>query len=423
MNSKIEMKVASRLDCKHFGVCGGCDLLDRSYPEQLEWKQKKVAAAFAKYPALRGIRMGATTPAPEATYYRNRLIYPLAMRGGEVVGGFFKKGTHELVDVEMCRVQEPPITELAGKIKKILGEMKFTIQPMPGISSDGSDECDFEAETVAGKAAAPANAAIRALAIRLIPGTEQVLVGFVTTGGLFPQGRELADRVVRAAEGIPTRVGRPLRVVGVLRNINDKSTNVVFGPSTMPLLGKDFVTTTIGRFQFSMDLTAFFQPNPVAALRAAQYITKSLPANLHRVVDAYAGSGFFAMHFAIQSMTVTAIEEAPASARAGKRNLQLNRIGNIQFIAGAVEEYLKTVPEGEMDLLFTDPPRAGLSESALQAIVRARPRNFYYLSCSEVTLARDLAKISELYEIEEVTPFDFLPQTAHVEVFARTRLR
>lgn len=408
MNSNAAL--ARTLECKHFGACGGCDLLNIQYQDQLRRKRAKVADAFAKWENLKKLTIAQVVPAPSAVHYRNRLLYPLAPSEGRVIGGFFKKNSHELVDVEMCQIQETAITELAVKVKKIVFDMKLPMRPLPGVVSAGAAESQPSAE-----------AALRALAIRHVPNSKYIFVGFVTTGGVFPRGRELAERVTAAAEGISFADGKRVEVAGVLRNINDKDTNVIFGSSTVPLLGKDKVITKIGKFKYSVDLVSFFQPNPEAAARAAAWIARILPENMNIAVDCYAGGGFFSLYIADRARKVFAIEEVQSAARAGAENIKINNNQNIEFLRGTVEEHLTKI-EGPLDLLFLDPPRSGLTDAALEAVVRARPAQIYYLSCSEVSLARDLEKLSKNFRFEEVTPMDFLPQTEHVEVFARGKL-
>ncbi len=68
-------------------------------------------------------------------------------------------------------------------------------------------------------------------------------------------------------------------------------------------------------------------------------------------------------------------------------------------------------------LLITDPPRKGLSESVLHVICKTRPKFIIYLSCNPSTLARDTRILVSVahYNIQEVIPIDFFPQTTHLE--------
>ncbi|MBI3820688.1 MAG: 23S rRNA (uracil(1939)-C(5))-methyltransferase RlmD [Planctomycetes bacterium] len=392
--------------CPYFGECGGCDFLNQTYERQLDWKHRRVAEAFAEYKEFAGVRVSPAIAAPSPWDYRHRLLYPLARRGGKVIGGFFKKSSHDLVDVATCEIQDPAITELAEKIKLIIQELEIPIHPLPGVESDSVPE-----------AGGAKRAGLRALALRRIPNRNAAFVGFVTTGGLFPEAGRLAERAQAAAKNLK-RI-RKLEIAGVIRNINETETNVIFGPKSVPLSGKDAVQTRIGKFEFSMDLTSFFQPNPAAAQRAAETIFKNAPPGIEFAVDAYAGAGFFSLYLAQIAASVAAIEEAPASQRAAARNIKLNDARNITFHGGSVENELGKRAGGKIDLLFMDPPRSGLTPDANAAVLRAKPELIYYLSCNETSLARDLAGFASAYRVAEIQPFDFLPQTEHVEVFAR----
>jgi 23S rRNA (uracil1939-C5)-methyltransferase len=391
--------------CPHFGSCGGCSLLDRPYAFQLERKESAVASAFAGHPELAGSMVEDIVPALHPRHYRSRLLYPLARRGGRVVGGFFQRGTHELVDVHTCELQDPAITSIANRVRAEIERLDVPVRALPGVESDPTPPAT--------------SSALRALAVRVAQGSGDVLVGFVTTGGVFPRARELAEAAVEAGRGLETAAGRRARVVSVVRNLNDLETNVVLGRRTFPLLGRDHLVERLGGLRFRVSLGSFFQPNPSAARLAVRELTARAGSPRGIVVDAYAGVGVLALTLAREAREVIAIEESPAAARDGAASARDNRLTNVRFVEGRVEDRLPVVAaEQEIDLLVLDPPRGGLSPAALEAVLAARPRRIAYLSCSPTSLARDVASLARGFELKSAVPFDFLPHTEHVEVLA-----
>jgi len=133
-------------------------------------------------------------------------------------------------------------------------------------------------------------------------------------------------------------------------------------------------------------------------------------------VDAYAGIGTIAIWLADQAAEIMAIEENEEAVKDAKRNLALNQTSNIKMKAGTSEKFFPQTA----DVVILDPPRAGCSEQALKAVVRAAPRRVVYVSCNPETLARDLRLLARNgYVVERVRPVDMFPQTDHVEAVAK----
>ncbi len=71
-------------------------------------------------------------------------------------------------------------------------------------------------------------------------------------------------------------------------------------------------------------------------------------------------------------------------------------------------------------LLYVNPPRTGLEPEVCDwAALEFRPERIAYLSCSAATLSRDLTRLTTAgYTVAALLPYDFFPQTRHVEVLA-----
>lgn len=388
--------------CRHFGECGGCDWLDLAYPAQLERKQKLVAGTFATYAALSRAVIEPVVPAPGGHHYRNRLLYPVAKRNGRIIAGFFKKKSHALVEVVECAIQISEITTIARGVIDIINELDVPVAPVPGVESEPQ--------------ASPAGAGIRAIAVRMGHHTREILIGIVTNGGVFPAGASIAARCMELARILPRRAGRAARIVGVVRNINDKETNVVLGDRSLALAGRDYYTEEIDECKFHISLTSFFQPNAVAARAVVREIL--LFAGGGGIIDAFAGVGFPGIPLSRDARKVVAIEESPSAVRDALTNIKINKAGHMQFLRGRVEDVLPTIPLSRGDVLVLDPPRSGLDPRVVAAVKKSNIEKIAYLSCAHTTLARDLALLAPDFETRRVIPFDFLPQTEHIESLA-----
>ena len=251
------------------------------------------------------------------------------------------------------------------------------------------------------------------------------MVGIVTTAGLFPKGAELAEAARAASDGLESAAGRGVRVVSVVRNLNDGDGNVVLGRRSVPLLGRDYLEDRFLGFTLRLSLASFFQPNAAAARLAAHAVRAFVGKDpVDRLVDAYAGVGILALCAARGASEVVAIEESESAVRDGEINAQRNGFTNFRYVRGRAEDELpKIAAERPIDVLLLDPPRAGLAEPVRAALAAAAPGRIAYLSCSAPTLARDLAALVPSFTIERIVPFDFLPQTEHIEVLALLRRR
>jgi 23S rRNA (uracil1939-C5)-methyltransferase len=119
----------------------------------------------------------------------------------------------------------------------------------------------------------------------------------------------------------------------------------------------------------------------------------------------------------VEGLDVLGIEEHAAAIADATAGAALNGVSGARFVAGDVAVRLADVPRA--DVVVLNPPRKGCGAAALAEVARLHPRVIAYLSCDPDTLARDLAALTERgYVVREVTPFDMLPHTPHLEALA-----
>jgi 23S rRNA (uracil1939-C5)-methyltransferase len=370
--------------CPAYGSCGGCVLQHLDVAAQLEWKGERVRRALAAHPALAGVSVGAGVPSPRALGYRNRSKLVCASADGGVVLGAFAPRSHDVVDLLGCRISEAPLEDVAAGLRGLLA---------------GAGVAPYDERTFAGTlrhVVLRANAAGQVLAVLVVarPGVPEV---------------EALARALRAAQP---------QVVGVIENVNRTRGNVIFGDEERVIEGEATLEDRVGDVRLRLSPRAFFQANrDVAALAYAAIARELAVQQAETVVDAYCGVGGIALTLARQGAAVLGIEEHSAAIDDATASAALNGVTNARFVAGDVAVKLRDVPRA--DVVVLNPPRKGCGSSALVEVARLRPRAIAYLSCDPVTLARDLAALTERgFRVRSVTPFDMMPHTPHVEALA-----
>jgi 23S rRNA (uracil1939-C5)-methyltransferase len=158
----------------------------------------------------------------------------------------------------------------------------------------------------------------------------------------------------------------------------------------------------------------FEQTNPEVAALLVDAV-RGLVRGRGVLVDAYCGAGLFARALAERFEKVVGIEENPAAVESARRSAQPHE----SYIAGEVGVHLGEtlgLHEPGQTSLLVDPPSEGLSARVSDLILASVPEEILYVSCNPGTLARDLAVLTERYELLAVTPLDMFPQTAEIEV-------
>jgi 23S rRNA (uracil1939-C5)-methyltransferase len=371
--------------CPAHGRCGGCVLQHYGVDAQARWKEARLRHDVAQDPALAGIPVSAMVTSPRALGYRNnsKLVAGRDLAGRLVLGAYAPR-THQVVDLAGCAITEPALEQTATALVDVL--RSHEVQPYDEARLTG---------------------VLRYVVLRA-NATGQVLVTLVTSGDPFPSGVLVAQALV----------ARTPNVTGVVQNINPDRGNAIFGSVERTLHGDTTIEDRIGTVRLRISSRAFFQANRDVAHAAYQAIAAAIsPRRTERVVDAYAGVGGIALTLAPGARCVIGIEEHAGAVRDADASATLNQITNARFVAGDVSAHLGAI--GRADLVVLNPPRKGCAREVLHQVARLRPRAIAYLSCAPETLLRDLAILATLdYRTREITPFDMLPHTSHVEALA-----
>ncbi len=366
--------------------CGGCQWQAVEYATQLAQKKQLVIDSLVRIGGIEHPPVEEVLAAKDPLHYRNKSTFPVGSnQQGNIMAGYYRKQSHDLINLNQCPVQETKLNSLLERTKTLIQEMGWSA---------------YNEKTGAGY--------IRHLGLRVGRRTDKVLLTLVTTELNLPN-----------LEKFCTDLHQQFRsLVSICLNLNDQPTNAIFGPQTKVVTGKGFIQEQFCGLEFQIGPTTFFQVNTEQAermmyklLELAQFTKED------KVVDAYAGIGTLSLPIAQRVKKVIAIESFAPSVQQAQLNAQNNRIANVAFLAGTVEDQLAEVLQPEHTLVL-DPPRKGCASSVLDVILKKQPKRVFYLSCNPSTLARDLKHLGAQYELKTVIPIDFFPQTYHVEALS-----
>jgi 23S rRNA (uracil1939-C5)-methyltransferase len=383
--------------CPHFGRCGGCQLLDRPYSAEIADKTRRFAALLAAHPALAGAALLPTLAAESPLFYRTALKVPFGRGRRGPVAGFFRAGSHEIVDLSVCAIQHPLLTELLVATRRIAAQQRVPIY----------DEARHKG-------------LLRHLLARVAPGTGKALAGLVVSEAGQPATRFLAKALFAEF----SRRG----LVGVVENVNPRVTSAVVGARTLPLVGTPFLIEEQDGLRMRASITSFVQANSAQAavlyaetLRMLGGPRPQAPGDLSgwHVADLFSGHGPIALRLGRAGARVTAIERNAAAVRDGIAAARENGLGErVRFLAADALEGLREVDAQGLDALVVDPPRRGLDADLIEVLRGLRFARMAYVSCEPDTLVRDLDALSPSFELRAVRPVDLFPRTEHLEVVA-----
>jgi len=375
--------------CPVFGTCGGCQWQHVALAAQRDAKARIVRRLLE--PLGAADRLLPIEGSGDGYRYRNRLILPVrAARDGALRAGFFRAGTHRLVEVDACAVQHPALMDAARAVLSAAREAHVT----------GYDELTGQG-------------LLRHLLLRIAAGTGEIGVILVTTGEPWERAADFAAELMQRVPAI----------AGVARNINPEATNVILGPVTTGLAGRDSLTEVVGGLTLRASLAGFFQANDAMTERMLARIREWTAGETGGVLDLYCGVGLLGLAAGEGTRAwLAGIEEHPgAVADAGMNAAAAGTPG--RFRAGPVETVLPHLVAEGLDgvgTVIVDPPRKGLLPAALLAVAALPARRLIYVSCDPLTFARDARElVARGWRLAAVVPLDMFPQTYHIELMGR----
>ena len=341
--------------CPYYKECGGCNLLHMSYEEQIKYKQSKIVDIMKKYADINGEVIKQIVPCDRQFHYRNKVTLKVKEKLG-----YFKEKTYELIPIEKCLLVNVKINEII----KILNGY-----------TDLSN--------------------IKEVVIKSFTDKETMLIIYLQEDEI---NENLLDYLSKHVDNI------------IVYDNNKKM---------IKRIGKSNIIARLMKKQFKIGANSFFQVNMDQTLKIydkiADYLSKIEDST---VLDLYCGVGSIGLYSVSNYAKLIGVEIVPEAIENAKTNAELNSMGNTKFLVGDTKTILMH-SNYKADTIIVDPPRAGLDKSVIEDIKKINPNMLIYLSCDPITLARDLKLLSDLYDVEELIPYDMFPNTHHVETLVK----
>ena len=370
--------------CPVAKLCGGCAFHHMDYEEESRMKAERVRTCLNRIggESLESVPILA---APTCEGYRNKAQYPVGMKKGKACAGFFRAGSHEVIENQRCLI----LPEESDQVKNIVIAYANQFRMMP------YDEKNHRG-------------LLRHIYVRRGAVSGQILVCLVLNGRHLPKPEVLIKRL-KKVPGFATLV----------ISVNTRVGNSVLGEEFITLYGPGYIEDTLCGLNFRLSPRSFYQVNHHQAQRLYEAaIQRAEITKNDTVLDLYCGVGTITLAMAKAAGRVIGVEVVPQAVEDARDNASRNGIENAEFFCGdAGQAALELEKQGvRADVVVVDPPRKGLNADTIEALHRLSPRRIVYVSCDPATLARDVALLKERgYQVKDAVAADLFPRCAHVE--------
>lgn len=387
-----ESKFRVQPACEIYQACGGCQIMHLRYDKQLDFKQDLLLQALKKFkPAgYEHFDIRPTIGMDQPTHYRAKLQFQTRSFKGEVTAGLYAEGSHRLIGITDCLVQDEETQTIINAVSDLLTKHRIPI---------------YNERREQG---------IRTVMVRRARQTGQVQLIFVTSCQV-----NLTRLIEQLTKQFPA-------IVTVALNWNQSKSSEIYGERTEILWGQEAISEAVLDYEFSLSPRAFYQLNPQQTEVLYGEAVKALDIDgTEHLIDAYCGVGTIGFAFARKVQSVRGMDIIPEAIQDARKNADRLGLKNTHYEAGKAEDIIpKWYEEGyRADALVVDPPRTGLDDKLLDTILHYKPAKMVYVSCNVSTLARDLAKLAKVYDVEYIQSVDMFPHTARTEAVVKLSKR
>ena len=371
-------------ECPVAKLCGGCDFWHMDYAEESRLKADRVKTCLNRIGG-ESLETVDILAAPTCSGYRNKAQYPVAQKKGRAYAGFFKAGTHDVVENQRCLILPEETDGVKAAVMDYVNQFRVSVY----------DETEHKG-------------LLRHIYVRRGAVSGQILVCLVVNGRSIPKAHELIGRL-KKIPGFTTLV----------LSVNTKKGNAVLGDEFLTLYGEGFIEDTLCGLNFRLSPRSFYQVNHHQAQRLYEAaIAQAEITKEDTVLDLYCGVGTITLAMASAAGKVIGVEVIPQAVEDARDNAKRNGIENAEFFCGdAGQAALELERKGvKADVVVVDPPRKGLNADTIEALARFAPRRIVYVSCDPATLARDVALLKQRgYVLKNALAADLFPRCSHVE--------
>ena len=354
--------------CPYFGDCGGCDWQQLPYDEQCRWKQQLFADSCERHGHIDPAQVLPLVSARQTLAYRSRVQFKCHNTPDGFVLGFFRRGSHYVIDIDHCPVIASQLSALIAPLRQLFdGSAYASVVPQIDVATGSDDRC-------------------------------RIVVHFL---GAQPdhfhqwlyERTESWDAAVLVQSGRKSSLCQLHGDSDLVIEVDEPPVALRYGPGGI-------AQVHLEQNRALVDLV----------------ITRAGVSATDRVLDLYCGMGNFSLPLARRAASVVGVEDYPLSIDYAKRNSAAQGFENTRFFARAVESFMPQWQE-PVDVIVLDPPRSGARE-ALDGILACRPRKIVYVSCDQQTMMRDLKVLGQGYQVVSIQAVDMFPQTCHTEAVA-----
>ncbi|POS82126.1 hypothetical protein EPUL_006430, partial [Erysiphe pulchra] len=411
----------SRIKCKYFATCSGCQFQMMDYETQLQHKKKVIQRAyrnFSRLPEQMLPVIGDTIGSPLQYGYRTKLTPHF-----DAPKGYISK---------------------ADKMRGVKNHFKET--PKIGFNAKGANyTLDIEDCPI---------------------GTDAVRMG------MKRERQNVAENIEKYTKGATillreSTLRLPNNEINLTTTTIPDAIKTVISPDHIDFKScvtdnRAKTTEYVDQFIFTNIANEFFQNNNSILPRFTQYIrdnillappsvsslSSSSTNRIRHLVDAYSGSGLFTITLSSLFESSLGIDISAASIKSAQENARLNHLSPTQarFMAADASELFKEITfHPDETVVLIDPSRKGCDDAFIRQLLSFAPQRIVYVSCNVHTQARDVGKIingllstincedldngennklekekikNPSYHLESLVGFDFFPQTSHVESVA-----
>ena len=358
----VPSEIREKPRCRHFGVCGGCQLQHIAYEKELEYKAEVLRESLHRIGKLRDLPDVELVPSPEPYNYRVRVQFKAEK--GKV--GFFRWGERELVDIQECPVLHPRVSELIPDLKQV--------SELISVPTD--------------------------LHLFYSPSRDAFLLSIVNPS---PPDREMLEDIRKILPPEVVGVGSFKELRGVLTRLSWS--------------GEEHTFVEAGGWRYRVSFDSFFQANYMLWEAFIDRVIGGV--SFRKALELHCGVGFFSIPLSFKGNFLEASDSSRSAVADAQYNAKLNGAENVVFLNMKAYRHLKSRSGEVLDLLVVDPPRSGLGEGELDLITKNRPDRIVYISCNPTTLSRDLSRlVRSKYRVSKLAIIDMFPRTYHTESIA-----
>ena len=368
--------------CPYFKKCGACQMIDTPYKKQLNLKHARLAELLEPYTKVESF-IGMESP----EHYRCKVHAVFTHdRKGNPVSGIYKEGSHDVVPVDNCLLEDKKADAIIASIRGMLRSFKIKT---------------YDEDNGFGL--------LRHVLIRIGKYSGEIMVVLVTVSPIFPSKNNFVKALRKEHPEITT----------IVLNVNDKQTSMILGDKEKPLYGPGFIYDTCCGMKFKISPKSFYQVNPVqtellykTAIDMADFSGEEV------ALDCYSGVGTIGIIASPHVKEVISVELNGDAVRDAILNARINEVKNITFYKNDATKFMQQMADSgdKADVVFMDPPRSGSTIEFINSMINLSPKKIVYISCSPDSLARDLEHITKGgYKVKKAIPVDMFPFTRSIE--------